>query len=37
MREEFRSVTDKQLTLDAVDPLDHNLRLLAALAADSDR
>jgi predicted kinase len=31
MRAEFRPVTDKQLTLDAVDPLDHNLRLLTAL------
>jgi hypothetical protein len=34
MRREFRPVTDKQLTLDAVNPVDHNLRLLAALTAD---
>jgi hypothetical protein len=34
MRREFRPVTDKQLTLDAVDPVDHNLRLLTALTAD---
>ena len=32
MRAEFRPVTDKQLTLDAVDPLEHNLSLLTALA-----
>jgi predicted kinase len=31
MRAEFRPVADKQLTLDAVDALDHNLRLLTAL------
>jgi predicted kinase len=34
MRREFRPVTDKQLTLDAVNPVDDNLRLLAALTAD---
>ena len=33
MRHEFRPVTNKQLTLDAVDPIDHNLRLLTALLA----
>lgn len=32
MRAEFRPVRDAQLTLDAVDPIDHNLRLLTALA-----
>ncbi len=31
MRREFRPVTDKQLTLDALHPVDHNLRLLTAL------
>lgn len=34
MRAEFRPVTDKHLTLDAVDPLDHNLRLLTAFVAE---
>jgi predicted kinase len=34
MRREFRPVTDKQLTLDAINPIDHNLRLLTALIAD---
>lgn len=35
MRAEFRPVADKQLVLDAVDPLDHNLSLLTALATGS--
>jgi predicted kinase len=33
MRRDFPPVTDKQLTLDAIDPVDHNLRLLTALTA----